>query len=455
MRITRKSRLRFLAENLAFTLLFLAALGLAAWLSRQYAFQADWSYGQRNSLSAASAGLLKTLDKPLTFTAYARDERDLREYIKNVIGRYQKLKPDITLGYVNPDTEPQAARTAGITADGQVIVTYGGRSETLSQLDEDAVSNAIQRLARSAERFVVFLSGDGERDPLGEHNFDLGDFGRQLQTKGFKVQSLNLAATPVVPQNTSVLVIAGPQAALLPGTAKLVRDYLQRGGNLLWLSDPGPLYGLEPLTEDLGIHFGAGTIVDLESQLFGINDPTVVVVPSYDTTQAITKDFKTTTAYAAATDVEAGKGSGWKAEAFLQTLPRSWLETGKLQGQAVYDPKHGDKLGPLPLGVSLTRPVPGATGTAPAEQRVAVIGDGDFLSNAYLGSGGNLDLGLNIFNWLAHDDRYINIDARPAPDLTLNLTAFAQAVIGFGFLLVLPVIFLVAGVTVWIRRRRR
>ena len=456
MRVTRKSRKRFLAENLAFVALFLAALGLAAWLGNQYTFQADWSSGQRNTLTPASVALLKTLDKPLAFTAYTHNTDEVRDYIRRFVGRYQQARPGTTLTFVNPDTDPQAAREQGVTADGQVIVYYGGRSELLSQLDELTVSNAIQRLARSAERYVVFLSGDGERDPQGEHNFDLGEFGRQLEAKGFKLQTLNLASTPTIPGNTSVLVVAGPQDAILPGAVKLVRDYLKRGGNLLWLGDPGPLYGLEPLAEDLGVRFGAGTIVDPESRLFGINDATVILVPQYDPDDPITKDFKTTTAYAAATDVELEKGGGWRAETFLQTLPRSWLETGRLQGAVSYDPKRGDKLGPLPLGVNLTRPVPGAAQSATApEQRAVVIGDGDFLSNAFLGNGGNLDLGLNVFNWLAHDDSYININPRPAPDLTLSLSNFAQAVIFLSFFIALPLFLLAGGITVWILRRRR
>jgi gliding motility-associatede transport system auxiliary component len=302
----------------------------------------------------------------------------------------------------------------------------------------------------------VFLTGDGERDPLGQHNFDLGDFGKQLQDKGIKVETLSLAANPTIPGNTSVLVIAGPQSDLLPGMVNIIRDYLKKGGNLLWLADPGSLYGLQPLAEDLGVRFGAGTIVDPESQLFGINDPKILLVPKYEDA-GITKDFTTATLFPAATSVDEDKDSigGWQADGFLKTLPRSWLETGKLEGQVNYDPKHGDRLGPLSIGLALSRPLKAAKGASAGEQRVVVTGDGDFLSNSYVGNGGNLQLGLNIFNWLAHDDSYISINPRPAPDLTLILTPFAQGLIGFGFLLALPLILLASGIAVWLRRRRR
>lgn len=456
MRVTRKSRSQVVIQNLLFLVLFLAGIGILAKLSTQYVYEADWTYGQRNSLSPASVKLLQTLDQPLVFTAYVKDNSALKDPLRRFVSKYQEVKKGTRLDFVDTDTDPDAARAAGITADGELEVKYAGRSEKLTEINEAALGNVIQRLARSSERYVVFLTGDGERDPLGQHNFDLGDFGKQLQDKGFKVETLSLAANPTIPENTSVLVIAGPQADLLPGMVNIIRAYVKRGGNLLWLDDPGSLYGLEPLAKDLGVSIGAGTIVDPESQLFGINDPKIVLVPKYGDDSAITKDFTTATLFPAATAVDADKDSGWQADAFLETLPRSWLETGKLEGNVKYDPARGDRLGPLSIGVSLTRPLKSAgKDSAPGEQRVVVTGDGDFISNAYLGNAGNLTLGLNIFNWLAHDDSYISINPRPAPDLTLFLSPLAQGLIGFGFLLALPLILLTAGIGVWLRRRRR
>lgn len=102
--------------------------------------------------------------------------------------------------------------------------------------------------------------------------------------------------------------------------------------------------------------------------------------------------------------------------------------------------------------------MPGATGSADAdkkEQRIVVMGDGDFLSNTFLGNGGNLDLGLNLVNWLNHDDTLIAVGARTAPDTTLNLSRTATAVIGLGFLFFLPLLLLGFGLTIWLKRRKR
>src|ERR1041384_212725 len=114
MQVTRDSRRALLGQNLVFTLLFFAAVGLVAWLSTQYVYQADWTYGHRNSLSQSSVKLLGTLAGPVQVTAYARAESPFRDPLRRFFAKYQAVKPDLSLSFVDPDAQPQAARDAGI-----------------------------------------------------------------------------------------------------------------------------------------------------------------------------------------------------------------------------------------------------------------------------------------------------------------------------------------------------
>ena len=88
------------------------------------------------------------------------------------------------------------------------------------------------------------------------------------------------------------------------------------------------------------------------------------------------------------------------------------------------------------------------------EQRIIVVGDGDFLSNAYLGSGSNLALALNIFNWLANDETLIDIPVRSAPDLDFELSRTTAVLIRIGAMFGLPALLLGTGFFIWRRRRR-
>src|SRR5690348_5787638 len=146
MQVTRASRLRLLGQNLLFVALLLTSVGLLAWASIQYPYKADWTYGHRDSLSPASVKLLVTLTQPVSITAYARGNSPFREPLKRFFANYQALKPDLQLKFIDPDMAPEQARKEGITADGQVILEYGGRSERMQQVNEAMLADALQRL---------------------------------------------------------------------------------------------------------------------------------------------------------------------------------------------------------------------------------------------------------------------------------------------------------------------
>ncbi|HET6654962.1 MAG TPA: DUF4350 domain-containing protein [Gammaproteobacteria bacterium] len=461
MKITHKLKTGLRVQNLVFVVLLLAIVGALAYLTTRYAWQADWTAGGRNSLSDASRKLLKTLDAPVTITAFAREDPALRDAIRQFVGKYQRADADISLTFVNPDTRPQRVRDLGITANGELYIQYQGRSDKVTQLTETGLTNALLRIAKASESRIVFLAGHGERDPTGRANYDLGRFGDALKEKGFNVATLNLADNPRIPADAALLVIAGPQADYLPGEVKLIERYVAGGGNLLWLGDPGPLHGLEPLAKALDIQFLDGTIVDATSPLFGVRDVRWLVLNHYPPS-AITQHFDLETLYPGATAIKTAPDEKWRATPFLKSrpLPRSWLEAGKLAGEVKFNENSGDKPGPLAIGVTLARPLAGITNgtrgkSKRGDQRVVVVGDGDFLANAYLGNGGNLDLGLNIVNWLSGNAEYIDVNIRKAPDLHLMLSRTAQALLGAGFLIALPLLLLVCGGVVWFRRRRQ
>lgn len=462
MEASKKNRRVLRLQGATFAVLFLAGVGLVAWLSTRYSYQADWTASGRHTLAPASAALLGELNGPITVTAFARQNElaATRRQISDLIGRYQRHKADLTLRFVDPDMEPEQVKAEGIGFDGELVIEYQGRKLHVQQLNEQTITNTLQKLARAGERKVLFLEGHGERNPEGAANHDLGALGEQLRNKGFQLARLNLTATPAIPDDAALLVIASPQVDLFPGEVRLIQDYVERGGNLLWLAEPDGRRQLDPLAAQLGLAFLPGTVVDPTTQLLGIDNAAFSVVVEYPA-HPITRDLASVTLfpYAAALDTH-NIAEPWIATPLLRTVARSWSETGALKGSIRYD-EGSDIAGPLTLGIALERPRPAAAGTEAktegdgTQQRVVVLGDGDFLASTYLGNGANLELGERMINWLSHDDALMHIPPKAAVDTRLELTPLLSGIIGVSFLFLIPGGLVIAGVVIWLKRRKR
>jgi ABC-type uncharacterized transport system involved in gliding motility auxiliary subunit len=444
-------RLRHAVQNGIFVLLVVALATLLALIAREYRSQWDWTGHGRNTLSSASIEVLGKLDGPVVVTAFAtpQDPRlgDLRKLVRDFIARYQRVKPDVKLEFIDPREQPKAAARAGVQVNGELVVEHNGRSERLSTLSELDFTNLLIRLSRPEQRLVMSLEGHGERSLLGAANHDLGDFGKQLATKGMQVATLNLAIAPEVPDNVAVLVIASPQTDLLPSAVDKLMRYLERGGSLLWLLDQEPLHGLEVLAERIGIVVTPGVVVDPDAIERGGRPVMSVAAPGSYGGHPIAAAMRVNTLFPFARAITSSPQDGWTVTPFVDVAPRGWLETDDLSGRIVFD-QGRDTPGPITIAVALERLRDERT------QRVVVIGSGHFLSNMYLGNGGNLDLGVNAINWLTGDDRLISIQPRSAPDVSLSLSRGWLLAIVLVFLIALPLGLVSTGAWIWWRRRR-
>ncbi len=473
MRLHERTRQRLQhALSIAFVLLI---AGLLAWLSTRFETSFDWTANNRNSLSEPSKRLLDSLPDPIKVTAWVFPDKTVRAGIEARFDAYQRHKPNLSVEFIDPAKQPQKARELNVSASGEVFVEYQGRRESLTALSEQTITTALQRLAYTGERWVLFLEGHGERKLEGTDQADYGELTKLLREKGLKLRGLNLAQTPVIPDNTAVLVIASPQRKLFPGEVKLIRDYVAGGGNLLWLADPAPAHrgGLDELAQDLAVQWQNGTLIYPDYQILGTEHPAIALVMDYPE-QALTYALHDITVFPFAGALKGIKESGWTQQPVLTSPERTWLETGSLDADIEYQQAEGDQLGPFMLGLALDRIAPDPEkdnkkvdltpeNLAKAEreqasrehQRVLVLADSDFLANGFIGTLGNQQLGLNIVQWLSNRDAQISIDVPAAPDNKLFLAPWAPMLYGAAFVLLLPLTLVGVGVSRWWIRRRR
>ena len=461
MKTSKKIRLQLQIQKFIFTLLLLTVVGLLSWLSQKHNWQYDWTASQRNTLSQSSIALLQGMEDPISINVYIQEDATLKTAVEEILNRYKREKDNFNFKIVNPDIDLELAQLDKVTRYGQVAIKYQGRSEIVGSLSEQTFSSALQRLSYSGDRSLVFLTGHGERKPSGDQNADYNQFTTKLASKKIVSQSHHLLKS-ALPDNTDILVIASPKKSLLKGELKHIKDYIEQGGNLLWMMDPGTknnkLSGLKALANILGINFLDGTIVDNNTNLrktLGIHNPAMIPVLDYHP-HAITKNISYNTLFPISRGLVIEGNTEWQSTIIAQSLAQSWSETNKLSEGIVFNSKSGDVAGPLPVVLALERLLTSDNASAEkSSQRIIIAGDSDFLSNSYLGVGANLTLSLNIIDWLSGDDDLIAIEIKNAPDTKLQLDDTEILIIGLGFFIVLPTSLLFVGLFIWLRRRKR
>lgn len=425
--------------------IFLGVAGTLAAFAQRHPVTWDISQSGRHSLSAASRNVLQQMPEPVDITAYAArqdiDLGDIRKHIYDFVEPYRQAKPDLTLKFVDPAEYPQQAREAGIQASGELVIAYRKRREHVIALNEQALTNALLRLSRNRQTHMRFLEGHGERKPDGGAPRDLGNFSKHLEGRGIWPVTSNIKAA----QDARLMLIAGPQSDLLPGEMEQIKAFLDSGGNLLWLLDAAPLHGLQPLAEALGLVLTPGMVIDPDAR-GRYSVPVVAQVATYGH-HAVTDNFDLATVFPLARQLGFAEASDWHVTSLVETSATSWVESGTPDDSATFDPQR-DISGPVTLAAALERAV------EDRRQRVAVVGGGAFLSNTYIGLGGNLDFGINLVEWLKGDDYLIAIQPKATVDATLSLTKTAAATLSFGFLFGLPLTLFAVGGLIWWRRRK-
>ncbi len=130
------------------------------------------------------------------------------------------------------------------------------------------------------------------------------------------------------------------------------------------------------------------------------------------------------------------------------TSANSYATTNLASAEIRIDPSK-DKKGPFTLAAAGTY----NTGKPNNQGRFIVVGDSRWASNSFLRFNGNLDLALNMMNWLSSDEDLISIRPKEQEDRRINLTRAQFLMVRSVSQFLLPLIVIIGGVMVWAKRR--
>ena len=145
--------------------------------------------------------------------------------------------------------------------------------------------------------------------------------------------------------------------------------------------------------------------------------------------------------------------AGQSVQPLLLSSENSWTEHGPVEGAVTFDDDGIEQRGPLLLGAAIVRESRDKSDSQLRhEQRLAIIGDADMFASQWVGNGANLEYAERLFNWLANDDAQLAFATRVPEDALLDPSSRNILIMGGGFLVGLPMLFLVVAGWMWRRQ---
>jgi ABC-2 type transport system permease protein len=481
----------------------------------------DVTRTKRNTLTPNSQAIVKQLKGPLTVTTYVNlFESHFNEFTPDFINfdqqhfrEYLRFKPDMKLKYVyyyaQTDQPSAIANYPGLTdkqrmeracaiqdlnpslfltgeelkkridLSGEhyrfvrVLETEDGHkgylrlfNDPYKHPDEREISATLKRIVMKLPT-VGFVQGHGARDienigDKGYNDFTISAYTRSaLFNQGFAMQPLDLSDSLPISPDISVIVIPELKTPLTESENRKLDDYIDKGGNLLVIGEPGRQEVMNPIAARFGVSFLPGRLVqphpNYAPDLIAVRPTAAAVDMSYELKDIVDQGGVVTMNGACGLNVTGGKG--FTVTPWFQTGDNGgWNEvetTNFTDETPVLNAQAGEMETAYPTVLALSRQQAGR------QQRIIVMGDADCLDNAelsiprkHVGSMNGI-LVDGMFYWLSEGAAPIDVRRPPLTDNHINLSLEGMSMTKLFFVWILPALLGIFGTILLIRRKRK
>ncbi len=455
---------KYSTNSIIYIVIVLSTLALINFISFRNHKRIDTTESQSYSLAPQSQQILKELNESVSISAFYRKNNPLRNKFERLLRLYRYHSNFIEYEIIDPVEQPGVIREKGIKQeelgkkiDGLTLIERGGRQVRVFNATEQGLTNAIVEASRQRRKVIYFLQGHGEKDMQATGGRGLSLVRSLLESEYYEVKNLFIQDDGKIPDDCTVLIAAGPMKRLFEYELSALQELLNRAGRILFLLDPGSDSGISEVLSKVGLRFHDNYIIDPRHNYLG--DSLNITVFSYSD-HKISRGWnnKFYTIFPVASSVEwydIGDPRLFN-DNIAKTSRYSWGDTNP--DDRTFD-SGTDAPGPLTVaslafkklvadeveGLMLQE---GET----REFRVVLIGDSDFITDNYLHAQTNENFFLNIVNWLAQEEELVSIRERTVSGQGFMLTKKEILVI-FYSVLTLPILIIIAGIIVWLRRR--
>jgi len=456
LQLLKARQTKYAAYATLYILVVLAIVTVANILANRHNKSFDATSNKRYSLSDQTVKIVKGLKEDAKITYF--DQGSRFERAKDQLDMYANISPKVRVDYVDPDKKPQLAREAGIKNYGTAIVQIGAKKEEAKSTSEEDITGAFIRDLKNNTRTVCFVTGSGEHQI---DDTDKNGYSRLKDLLGkdeYTARSINLLQKAEVPAECTVAVVGGPSGDYLQPEVDAIKKYVEEGGRAFFLLDPPLKMGrsevadndaLTGLLQSWGVTLEKDLILDLNpiGQLAGLG-PQVALVTRYEAHPIVNEMKRTATGFPLSRSLETKNADKTTIEKLFSSSESS-LATTKLNSPNINPNDPQNKKGPMAIAAAGSY----RTGKENAQGRFVVIGSSQWAANSFIGFNGNRDLALNTMNWLSSDEDLISIRPKERDDRRITMTQSQMHWVRITSQFLFPLAIVIAGVTVWWRRR--
>jgi hypothetical protein len=392
---------------------------LSLWLT----LPLEWTVEPFQEIPNQTKMLLEQLTKPLEIKAFISNENPLKKRLIAFVERYQQLQPKIKLNLIQPQRASAQIKAFSIEQEGELLLQYDGNITRVEKITDYAITKGLQTLLHLNKTKIVFLEGHGERSVFNDSPFEISQLNRFLQNQNIEIVSQTFP--PDIDRET-LLVIAHPRQPLNHEESEQILAYIQKGGNLLWLIEPilehDGLSGLNKIADFLGLKILDGRVWDHHKK----ENNSLIEIDQFQIFDNM-RGLKVNFPEVAALQID---NILFNSQTIFK-IPELRLKPFEME-------KSEENHGVLNIGFALQRNV-----LNDKKQRIIVIGDSDFVSNAYLETAHNKKFAMEIMSWLTENKNLIHLPTNKIHDTKLTIDFNLQSILTAFFLFVLPLIFII------------
>lgn len=433
--------------------------------------QADLTANQLYSISSQSKVMLSSLEDEITiYWIVASGEED--EYVEKLLHNYEDYSSKVKVVKKDPDLNPDFtnAYTDEEIYNNSIIVECGDRYRYISYEEmyeisstdyysmyssadefsgEKLITSAISYCTTEELPVVHVLEGHGEAELSA-------DFADAIETDNLETETLSLLNGESVPDDVECILINAPSTDISEEEKDMLIDFLEGGGRVLILSVTNTgdeLPNLKAVAEYYGISVLEGVVVEESTDHYVFNMP-VLLMPEMESSEItdplISDNYHVIMPVAKALDVSEPDGDV-TVTPLLQSSENSILKADGYDIET-YEKEEGDTQGPLTLAALATKDIDEEN-----QMQLVWIASSEMLDEAYnqYSSDANEDFVLNALEMMCEKDDSVSVRSKSLTNEYLTVSTSSASLIKVVTIGVIPAVYLIVGIAVVVRRKRR